>query len=128
MNGNPLEMAANADVIVVCVSELPSTELPGNIYDLELPKAQQDYVKMLQSTLKPVVLVLVENRPRIVRELVDGCSAVVMAYQLRLGWRKEKALKPYKNTIFHPIRFGFTQFAFGVTQFALALSASPNSL
>jgi beta-glucosidase len=81
MNGNPLEMAANADVIVVCVSELPSTELPGNIYDLELPKAQQEYVKMLQSTLKPVVLVLVENRPRIVRDIVDGCSAVVMAYQ-----------------------------------------------
>jgi len=81
VNGNPLEMAANADVIVVCVSELPSTELPGNIYDLELPKAQQEYVKMLQATLKPVVLVLVENRPRIVRELVDGCAAVVMAYQ-----------------------------------------------
>jgi beta-glucosidase len=81
MNGNPLEMATNADVIVVCVGELPSTELPGNIYDLELPKAQQEYVKMLQATLKPVVLVLVENRPRIVRELVDGCSAVVMAYQ-----------------------------------------------
>ncbi|MDP4631339.1 MAG: glycoside hydrolase family 3 C-terminal domain-containing protein [Flavobacteriales bacterium] len=81
MNGNPLEMAMNADVIVVCVGELPSTELPGNIYDLELPKAQQEYVKMLQSTMKPVVLVLVENRPRIVRDIVDGCSAVVMAYQ-----------------------------------------------
>lgn len=80
-NGNPLEMAMNADVIVVCVGELPSTELPGNIYDLELPKAQQEYVKMLQSTMKPVVLVLVENRPRIVRDIVDGCSAVVMAYQ-----------------------------------------------
>ena len=81
MNGNTLEMAMNADVIVVCVGELPSTELPGNIYDLELPKAQQEYVKMLQSTMKPVVLVLVENRPRIVRDIVDGCSAVVMAYQ-----------------------------------------------
>ena len=81
INGNPLEMAMNADVIVVCVGELPSTELPGNIYDLELPKAQQEYVKMLQSTMKPVVLVLVENRPRIVRDIVDGCSAVVMAYQ-----------------------------------------------
>jgi beta-glucosidase len=81
MNGNQLEMAANDDVIVVCVSELPSTELPGNIYDLELPQAQQDYVKMMQSTGKPVVLVLVENRPRIVRDIVDGCSAVVMAYQ-----------------------------------------------
>lgn len=81
MNGDPLEMAMNADVIVVCVGELPSTELPGNIYDLELPKAQQEYVKMLKLTGKPVVLVLVENRPRIVREIVDGCSAVVMAYQ-----------------------------------------------
>jgi beta-glucosidase len=81
MNGNPLEMAMNADVIVVCVGELPSTELPGNIYDLELPKAQQEYVKMLQATGKPVVLVMVENRPRIVRDIVDECSAVVMAYQ-----------------------------------------------
>lgn len=76
-----IEKARNSDVIVVCVGELPSTELPGNIYDLELPKAQQEYVKMLQSTMKPVVLVLVENRPRIVRDVVDGCSAVVMAYQ-----------------------------------------------
>lgn len=76
-----IEKARNSDVIVVCVGELPSTELPGNIYDLELPKAQQEYVKMLQSTMKPVVLVLVENRPRIVRDIVDGCSAVVMAYQ-----------------------------------------------
>ena len=76
-----IEKARNSDVIVVCVGELPSTELPGNIYDLELPKAQQEYVKMLQSTMKPIVLVLVENRPRIVRDIVDGCSAVVMAYQ-----------------------------------------------
>jgi beta-glucosidase len=81
MNGSSLKGLANADVVVVCVGELPSTELPGNIYDLELPKAQQEYVKMMQLTGKPVVLVMVENRPRIVRELVDGCSAVVMAYQ-----------------------------------------------
>ncbi len=76
-----IEKARNSDVIVVCVGELPSTELPGNIYDLELPQAQQDYVKRLKLTGKPVVLVLVENRPRIVRDIVDGCSAVVMAYQ-----------------------------------------------
>lgn len=76
-----IEKARNSDVIVVCVGELPSTELPGNIYDLELPQAQQDYVKRLKLTGKPVVLVLVENRPRIVREAVNGCRAVVMAYQ-----------------------------------------------
>jgi len=76
-----MERAKASDVIVVCVGELPSTELPGNIYDLELPQAQQEFVQMMQSTGKPVVLVLVENRPRIVRDIVDGCSAVVMAYQ-----------------------------------------------
>jgi beta-glucosidase len=76
-----MEKAKASDVIVVCVGELPSTELPGNIYDLELPQAQQEFVQMMQSTGKPVVLVMVENRPRIVRELVDGCAAVVMAYQ-----------------------------------------------
>jgi len=75
------ELAKASDVIVVCAGELPSTELPGNIYDLELSKIQQEYVELMQSTGKPVVLVMVENRPRIVREIVDGCSAVVMAYQ-----------------------------------------------
>lgn len=75
------EKAKTADAIVVCVGELPSTEIPGNINDLALPQAQQEFVKLMQSTGKPVVLVLVENRPRIVRDVVDGCSAVVMAYQ-----------------------------------------------
>jgi beta-glucosidase len=75
------DLAKASDVIVVCVGELPSTELPGNINDLELSQVQQEYVEMMQSTGKPVVLVLVENRPRIVRDIVDGCSAVVMAYQ-----------------------------------------------
>jgi beta-glucosidase len=75
------DLAKASDVIVVCVGELPSTELPGNIYDLELPQAQQEFVQMMQSTGKPVVLVMVENRPRIVRDIVDECAAVVMAYQ-----------------------------------------------
>jgi glycosyltransferase involved in cell wall biosynthesis len=35
------------------------------------------------------------------RSLLGSLSPVVMAYQLRLGWRQEKALKPYKRTIFH---------------------------
>lgn len=76
-----LEMTKNCDVILACVGEKPSTEKPGDINDLELAKAQQDFVKALIKTGKPVVLVLVENRPRIVREIVDGCAAVLMAYQ-----------------------------------------------
>jgi beta-glucosidase len=70
-----------SDVIVVCLSELPSTEKPGDIEDLRMPDAQRELVKRLSKTGKPIVLVLVENRPRIIHDIVPLCNAVVMAYQ-----------------------------------------------
>lgn len=78
---NALNLANQSDVIVACMGEKPSTEKPGDIDDLSLPRAQLDYVKALLKTGKPVVLVLVENRPRLVNEIADQCAAVVMAYQ-----------------------------------------------
>lgn len=76
-----LALAASADVIVACMGERPSTEKPGDINDLNLPKAQIDFVQQLIATGKPVVLVLVENRPLLVNDIADRCAAVVMAYQ-----------------------------------------------
>jgi beta-glucosidase len=76
-----LLIASRRDVIVACIGELPSTEKPGDIDELDLPRAQIDFVKALIQTGKPVVLVMVENRPRIVREIADQCAAVIMAYQ-----------------------------------------------
>jgi len=73
--------ARTSDVIVVCLSELPSTEKPGDIEDLRMPDAQRELVKRLSKTGKPIVLVLVENRPRIIHDIVPLCNAVVMAYQ-----------------------------------------------
>jgi beta-glucosidase len=73
--------ARTSDVIVVCLSELPSTEKPGDIEDLSMPDAQRELVKRLSKTGKPIVLVLVENRPRIIHDIVPLCNAVVMAYQ-----------------------------------------------
>jgi beta-glucosidase len=70
-----------SDVIVVCLSELPSTEKPGDIEDLRMPDAQRDLVKQLSKTGKPIVLVLVENRPRIIHDIVPLCKGIVMAYQ-----------------------------------------------
>jgi beta-glucosidase len=75
-----LKLASRCDVIIACIGEVPSTEKPGDIDELDLPKAQLDFVKALIKTGKPVVLVMVENRPRIVREIADDCAAVVMAY------------------------------------------------
>lgn len=76
-----VQAARNVDVVIIALAERPSTEKPGDIEDLELPEAQQRLVKAIQAAGKPVVLVLMENRPRIVRELVDSARAVVMAYQ-----------------------------------------------
>ncbi len=72
--------ANNCDVVVVAVAEKPAVEQMGIIEDLNFPKAQVDLVKALQSTGKPVVLVLMENRPRIVREIEPGSRAILMAY------------------------------------------------
>lgn len=72
--------AATSDVIVLCVGELPSTEKPGDIRSLRLLPAQLDLAKMAYRTGKPVVLVLVEARPRVIHEIVDDASAIFQTY------------------------------------------------
>lgn len=73
------EAAARADVVVVAVGEGAYAETPGNIEDLWLPEAQRRLVGTAVASGKPVVLVLVEGRPRILGD-VGGVHAVVMAY------------------------------------------------
>ncbi|MFK7787837.1 MAG: glycoside hydrolase family 3 C-terminal domain-containing protein, partial [Crocinitomicaceae bacterium] len=72
--------AANSDVIVLCVGELPSTEKPGDIRSLRLLEAQMDLAKMAYRTGKPVILVLVEARPRVIHDIVDDASAIFQTY------------------------------------------------
>ncbi len=67
--------------IVVVLGEKPSTEKVGDIDDLTLDQAQIDLVKALSKTGKPIVAVMMFNRPRIVSEIVGLCDAVLMAYQ-----------------------------------------------
>lgn len=73
-------LAADADVAVVVIGENAYAEGVGDIADLALPEAQLRLVEAVQATGTPVVLVLVEGRPRIVRRVVDGARGVVMAY------------------------------------------------
>lgn len=72
--------AAQSDVILLCLGELPSTEKPGDIRSLNMPKAQMDLAKMAYETGKPVIIVLVEARPRIIHNIVDEASAIFQAY------------------------------------------------
>src|SRR5277367_4508929 len=72
--------AANVDAIVVCLGEWAYAETPGNIADLALPDAQIHLAQKLLESGKPVILVLTEGRPRIIRPIVENTRAIVMAY------------------------------------------------
>lgn len=74
-------MAEDRDVIVVCLGERPGTEKPGDIKDLSISKAQQRLMQALLKTGKPIVLVLMQNRPQIIHAFAEQCDAVIMAYQ-----------------------------------------------
>ncbi len=72
--------ARAADVTVVCVGEGSYAETPGNIADLTLSEPQLKLAQAIEATGKPVVLVLVEGRPRIINRIADGAQAILMAY------------------------------------------------
>ena len=69
--------ARRADVVMVCVGENSYCETPGNLTELALSANQQELVKALAKVGKPIVLVLNEGRPRIVREIEPLCAAVI---------------------------------------------------
>jgi len=71
--------AREADIAIVCLGEMAYAETPGNIDDLALPEAQLRLARAVAEAGKPMVLVLVEGRPRIVRPIVDLAAAVVLA-------------------------------------------------
>ncbi len=76
---NPL-LANQFDYIVACIGEDSYAETPGNIKDLELPSDQKELVKTLARYGKPVIMVLVEGRPRIVRDIEPLCPGILMGY------------------------------------------------
>lgn len=69
--------ATGVDYILVCVGENSYCETPGNLTDLYLSANQQNLVKALAATGKPVILILNEGRPRIIRDIEPLAKAVV---------------------------------------------------
>lgn len=72
--------AATADAIIICLGERPATEKPSDIEDLSMPAAQRDLVKALAQTGKPIILVLLEGRPRVISDIEPLADAILMAY------------------------------------------------
>jgi beta-glucosidase len=76
-----VSMAAKNDVIVAAMGE--------NIYlcgenrrrvGIRLPGDQEDFVKDLIATGKPVVLIMFSGRPEMIADIADGCAAVIQAF------------------------------------------------
>lgn len=76
-----LRLAAGADVIVAAMGE--------NIYlsgenrkrnGIRLPGDQEDFVKALAATGKPVVLVVFGGHPQVIDALAEDCAAIVQAW------------------------------------------------
>lgn len=72
-----VKAAAGVDVIVACVGENSYCETPGNLDELTISENQQDLVKALAATGKPIVLVINSGRPRIIRSIEPLAAAVV---------------------------------------------------
>lgn len=75
-----LPSLAGADAIVLCLGENSYAESPGSIRDLTLDARQLALAQAAIKSGKPVILVLVEGRPRVISSIVDGIPAVVNAY------------------------------------------------
>jgi beta-glucosidase len=69
-----------SDAAIVCLGEKAYCETPGNIDNLTLEEAQLTLAAEVIKTGKPVILVLVEGRPRIINRIADGATAIVMGY------------------------------------------------
>ena len=76
-----VQKAAQVDYIVLALGEDAYAESPGSINDLALPEEQVQLAQAALATDKPVILLLTEGRPRIIRDIVDGMKAVVQAYR-----------------------------------------------
>ncbi len=72
--------AQNVDVVVLALGEGSYCETPGNITDLTIGEPQMKLAEALKATGKPIVLVLVEGRPRIINRIADNVNAILMAY------------------------------------------------
>jgi len=71
--------AKESDVVVLCLGEGSYTEHPGSIADLTLPEIQLKFAEQIIESGKPVVLVLLQGRPRVISRIADKVSGIIAA-------------------------------------------------
>jgi len=74
-----VRLLESADVIIYAGGEEPYSEFLGNITDLNLPAAQKDELRALAAYEAPLVAVMVQGRPRVITDVLDGMDALIHA-------------------------------------------------
>ncbi|MGZ8161222.1 MAG: glycoside hydrolase family 3 N-terminal domain-containing protein, partial [Methylobacter sp.] len=75
-----VDEAQNHDVILLSLGEQPYTETPGNIETLNLDQAQADLANAAIATGKPVVLLTLGGRPRIITSIAERAAGVILGF------------------------------------------------
>ena len=75
-----LAKAKEVDYIILCLGELSYTEDAGNLNELDLPDAQVELAEQLARSGKPIILIVAEGRPRIIRPVVPISDAILAAF------------------------------------------------
>lgn len=70
----------NSDVVVLCLGEPTYCETPGSIFDLTLNKAQLDFAEKIIAAGKPVVLIMLEGRPRLITSIEPKIKGIVLGF------------------------------------------------
>lgn len=72
--------ANNSDVVILCLGEKAYCETPGNLDDITLDEAQLKLANELIKTGKPVIVVMIEGRPRIINKITSGAKGILVAF------------------------------------------------
>src|SRR5689334_19642921 len=73
-----VQAARNVDVVVLALGVGSYCDTPGNITDMTIGALQIQLAEALKATGKPIVLVLVEGRPRVINRIADDMNAIVL--------------------------------------------------
>jgi beta-glucosidase len=72
--------AKKHDIVLLCLGEKPYTETLGNIESLTLQPAQMKLANAVMATGKPVILLMLGGRPRIITPIAEQTAGVLLGF------------------------------------------------
>ena len=74
-----LQTSKNADALILTIGEEPYSEFKGDINDLSMPESHKKLCEFAFSTGKPVILLLIEGRPRLLNGMEKYSDAIIFS-------------------------------------------------